>query len=46
MQRDAFAGELVAVPVEGASPATSVTSDEHPRPETTMERLAKLQAGF
>jgi len=46
MQREAFAGELVAVPVEGASPATSVTSDEHPRPETTMERLAKLQPAF
>ncbi len=46
MQRNAFAGELVAVPVEGASPATSLTSDEHPRPETTMERLAKLQPAF
>jgi 3-oxoadipyl-CoA thiolase len=45
-QRDAFAGELVSVPIEGSSPATSVTSDEHPRPETTMERLAKLQPAF
>jgi 3-oxoadipyl-CoA thiolase len=45
-QRDAFAGELVSVPIEGSSPATSVTSDEHPRAETTMERLAKLQPAF
>ncbi|MGC9991492.1 MAG: thiolase family protein [Candidatus Cybelea sp.] len=45
-QRNAFADELVAVPIEGTSPATSVTSDEHPRPETTMERLAKLQPAF
>ncbi len=45
-QRNAFAGELVSVPIEGSSPATSVTSDEHPRPETTMERLAKLQPAF
>jgi 3-oxoadipyl-CoA thiolase len=45
-QRDAFAAELVAVPVESSSAATSVTSDEHPRPETTMERLAKLKPAF
>jgi acetyl-CoA acetyltransferase family protein len=44
--RNAFAGELVAVPIEGSPPATSVTSDEHPRPETTLERLAKLQPAF
>jgi 3-oxoadipyl-CoA thiolase len=46
MQRNAFAGELVAVPIEGSSPATSVTRDEHPRPETTLERLAKLRPAF
>jgi 3-oxoadipyl-CoA thiolase len=45
-QRNAFVGELVAVPIEGSSLANSVTSDEHPRPETTMERLAKLQPAF
>jgi 3-oxoadipyl-CoA thiolase len=44
-QRSAFAGELVAVPIDG-SPAASVTSDEHPRPETTLERLAKLKPAF
>jgi len=45
-QRGAFADELVAVPLEGSSPPTSVTSDEHPRPETTLERLAKLKPAF
>jgi 3-oxoadipyl-CoA thiolase len=45
-QRNAFADELVAVPIEGSSPPTSVTSDEHPRPETTLERLAKLKPAF
>jgi 3-oxoadipyl-CoA thiolase len=45
-QRSAFADELVAVPIEGPSPAASVTSDEHPRPETTLERLAKLKPAF
>jgi 3-oxoadipyl-CoA thiolase len=45
-QRGAFADELVAVPIEGSSPPTSVTSDEHPRPETTLERLAKLKPAF
>ncbi|MGA8660838.1 MAG: thiolase family protein [Candidatus Cybelea sp.] len=45
-ERNAFADELVSVPIEGSSSASSVTSDEHPRPETTMERLAKLQPAF
>ena len=45
-QRGAFADELVAVPIEGSSLPTSVTSDEHPRPETTLERLAKLKPAF
>jgi 3-oxoadipyl-CoA thiolase len=45
-QRGAFVDELVAVPIEGSSPPTSVTSDEHPRPETTLERLAKLKPAF
>jgi 3-oxoadipyl-CoA thiolase len=45
-QRNAFADELVAVPIEGSSPPTSVTSDEHPRPETTLERLATLKPAF
>ncbi|MGA2760812.1 MAG: thiolase family protein [Candidatus Cybelea sp.] len=45
-QHNAFADELVAVPIEDGPLATSVTSDEHPRPETTLERLAKLQPAF
>jgi 3-oxoadipyl-CoA thiolase len=42
-----FAGEIVAVEVPGgkAGPIT-VSKDEHPRPETTMEQLAKLRAAF
>ncbi len=46
MERDAFADELVAVPIEGSSPAISVTADEPPRPATTMEALAKLRPAF
>ena len=44
-----FDGELVAVIVPSAkkgAPDTSVGVDEHPRPETTMEGLAKLRAIF
>src|SRR5437868_7284858 len=39
-----FAGEIVAVEVPGgrAGPVT-VDTDEHPRPDTTMEGLAKLK---
>src|ERR1700736_3472661 len=42
-----FAEEIVAVEVPGgkAGPIT-VDKDEHPRPETTMEQLAKLRAAF
>jgi 3-oxoadipyl-CoA thiolase len=42
-----FAGEIVAVEAPGgkAGPVT-VDKDEHPRPETTMEQLAKLRAAF
>ena len=42
-----FAGEIVAVEAPGgkAGPIT-VDKDEHPRPETTMEQLAKLRAAF
>jgi 3-oxoadipyl-CoA thiolase len=45
MERNAFAAELVAVALEGPAPAT-VTSDEHPRPASTLESLAKLQPAF
>jgi 3-oxoadipyl-CoA thiolase len=42
-----FAEEIVAVEAPGgkAGPIT-VSKDEHPRPETTMETLAKLRAAF
>jgi 3-oxoadipyl-CoA thiolase len=42
-----FAEEIVAVEAPGgkAGPAM-VDRDEHPRPETTMEQLAKLRAAF
>jgi acetyl-CoA C-acetyltransferase len=39
-----FKGEIVAVNVPGAKGATvPVEGDEHPRPETTLETLAKLK---
>lgn len=39
-----FNGEIVAVNVPGAKGATvSVEADEHPRPDTTPETLAKLK---
>lgn len=42
-----FADEIIAVEAPGgkAGPVT-VSKDEHPRPETTMEQLAKLRAAF
>jgi 3-oxoadipyl-CoA thiolase len=42
-----FAEEIVAVEAPGgkAGPIT-VSKDEHPRPETTMEQLAKLRPAF
>src|SRR5499433_2095152 len=42
-----FAEEIVAVEAPGgkAGPVV-VDKDEHPRPETTMEQLAKLRAAF
>ncbi|MBV9271112.1 MAG: acetyl-CoA C-acyltransferase [Candidatus Eremiobacteraeota bacterium] len=43
--RGAFADEIVPVTTHGREAAT-ITSDEHPRPETTMEALAKLKPAF
>ncbi len=45
LERGAFDGELVPVVVEGRSPMT-VDRDEHPRPMTTLEALAKLKPAF
>jgi 3-oxoadipyl-CoA thiolase len=42
-----FAEEIVAVEVPGGKAGpVMVDKDEHPRPETTMEQLAKLRAAF
>jgi len=42
-----FAEEIVPVPVAGRTCETSeVASDEHPRPDTTLEALAKLKPLF
>jgi len=41
-----FAEEIVAVEISGKNGPTSVASDEHPRPDTTLEGLAKLKAAF
>jgi 3-oxoadipyl-CoA thiolase len=42
-----FADEIVPVPVAGrAGQVTEVIADEHPRPDTTLEALAKLRPAF
>ena len=42
----AFADEIVPVTVPGRKGDTIVDRDEHPRPETTLEVLAKLRPAF
>jgi acetyl-CoA acyltransferase len=45
--RNFFAGELTPVEIAASKgTATSVTRDEHPRPETTLEQLAALPTPF
>jgi 3-oxoadipyl-CoA thiolase len=41
-----FAEEIVPVEVHTRKGATTVTQDEHPRPDTTLEDLAKLKPLF
>ena len=41
-----FAEEIVAVEVKSRKGTTQVTEDDHPRPETTLEGLAKLKPAF
>ncbi|HTD37963.1 MAG TPA: thiolase family protein [Candidatus Limnocylindrales bacterium] len=41
-----FAGELITVHVEQGKKSYDVTQDEPPRPDTTMESLAKLKPAF
>jgi 3-oxoadipyl-CoA thiolase len=44
---DAFDGEIVPVDVPGRKgTVTRVTVDEHPRPDTTLDQLAKLRPVF
>jgi 3-oxoadipyl-CoA thiolase len=41
-----FAEEIVAVEVPGKKGLSTVSVDEHPRPDTTLEGLAKLKPAF
>ena len=41
-----FAKEIAAVTIKGRKGDTVVDKDEHPRPETTLEALAKLRTPF
>ncbi len=41
-----FAGEIVPVEIPGKAGPTVVDRDEHPRPDTTLEQLAKLKTPF
>jgi acetyl-CoA C-acetyltransferase len=45
-KEDRFAGEIVPVEVSGRKGAVEVRRDEHPRPGTTLETLAKLPPVF
>lgn len=42
----AFAEEIIAVETTDRGRVTAVTSDEHPRPETTVEQLGGLRPAF
>ncbi|HUD52322.1 3-oxoadipyl-CoA thiolase [Parvibaculum sp.] len=41
-----FAKEIVPVTISGRKGETVISEDEHPRPETTLEALAKLSTPF
>jgi 3-oxoadipyl-CoA thiolase len=41
-----FAEEIVPVEIPGKKGPTIVSADEHPRPDTTLETLAKLKPAF
>jgi acetyl-CoA C-acetyltransferase len=41
-----FADEIVAVTIAGKKGDVAVAADEHPRPETTLESIAKLPPAF
>ena len=44
--RDDFAEEIVPLTAKSGKKAIEVTADEHPRPETTLDQLAKLKPAF
>jgi 3-oxoadipyl-CoA thiolase len=46
MQRGAFSDEIVPVEVRRGKDVTQISTDEHPRPDTTLESLAKLKPAF
>ncbi|MBR0671224.1 acetyl-CoA C-acetyltransferase [Neoroseomonas soli] len=46
MKAGRFADEITPVTVKGRKGDVVVSSDEYPKPETTMEILAKLRAAF
>jgi acetyl-CoA C-acetyltransferase len=41
-EKGLFAAEIVPVSIETRNGSTSVTTDEHPRPDTSLEKLASL----
>ena len=45
-QNGFFAREIAPVTIKGRKGDTTVTTDEHPRPGTTLEALAKLRTPF
>ena len=45
-ERGAFDAEIVAVAIEGRKGTVQFARDEQPRPETTLETLAKLRPAF
>ncbi len=46
MKAGRFADEIAPVTIKTRKGETTVSSDEYPKPETTMEILAKLRAAF
>ena len=46
MERRAFADELIPVSARNGKQLVEVNADEHPRPDTTLEALAKLKPAF
>lgn len=46
LDRGGFAEEMCSVTIEGKKGTVVVDKDEHPRPETTIEKLAQLKPVF